>query len=125
MQTRSQQKQEPITSLVPELPKVYTRKSDRSRKSMDAFSPIIPLHAETKVSEQIEKGKGKMIESERNQTSIDKEPTLSEMFKGGNRPQTRPWNKLRLNIKMKQNPKLEREFIDIDKTPQKDLIINK
>jgi len=39
------------------------------------------------------------------------------MFKGGKIPHTEPWNKLRLKIKLKQNPELAKEVIDVDKTP--------
>jgi len=39
------------------------------------------------------------------------------MFRGGKIPHTNPWNKLRLNIKLKENLELAKEVIEIHKTP--------
>lgn len=58
-----------------------------------------------------------MIEPEAEQTPVEKEPTLVEMFKDGKRPHTRPWNKMKLNVKLKQNPGLAKEVIGVDKNP--------
>ena len=40
---------EPVLPLVPELPRVYSRKSDRLRKTKDSSPPIVPLPAEKEV----------------------------------------------------------------------------
>jgi len=50
-----------------------------------------------------EQTKGKEIEAE---PQDEEEPSLFQIFKGGKRPHTRPLNKLRLKIKLKQNTNL-------------------
>lgn len=83
------------------------------------------LPAETKVVNPIENVKGNTIEREIEQKIPKKERIVAEMFKGGKRPHIILWNRISLNIKLKQNPELAKEVINADNTPQKDLIINR
>lgn len=79
-------------------------------------SPVEASPADTTMPEII---KGKEVEVE-----TQTEETLSETLKGGIMPHTRPKNKLRLKTKLRSNPDLAKEVIDVDNVPVKDLIIN-
>ena len=116
VQTKSWKRVEKNSPPVPQLPKVCTRRSNRLRKAQQAPPPPtknphtenLPIenHPNESLligSQLLKKTKGKMTEPQNERALTEKEPTLFELFKRGKRAHTRPWNKLRLNIKLKLN----------------------
>jgi len=72
LQTRSQEKVKPVPPFFLQLPKVYTKKSERKRKIKESPSSSVPLPTETKVSKQTKKGKENMIDLEIEPKNIEK-----------------------------------------------------
>lgn len=74
--------------------------------------------------QNIIKGKEVKVESQAKKHPVEETP-LFETLKGSKHAHTRPTNKLRFKIKLRSNPNLDKEVIDVENMPSKELIINK
>ena len=122
----------PSTSFGPKIPKVYWRKLSTHYKP-DLIFPVnvaIDIDASQVVTPPFEPSPGSITKMQvpkgkETQVETKEEVILFKVFSGGKRPHTRPTNKLIYKIKLRNNPKLANEVIDVDNMPIKDLIINR
>lgn len=86
--------------------------------SPQVVTPPVEISPVNKAKRGVIKGKKENIETQ-------EDDTLFEVFKAGKRPHTRPTNKFRYKIKLRNNPELGKVVIDVENMPLKDLIINR
>lgn len=107
-----------------EMRKVYTRRIRRILERKAMSPPLMSSPEHTKVFEPIEEIEAEAVDPETEKIEVVEESTLAEIY-GERRLHTIPLNKLRLKFKLKQNPSLTQQVIEVDNTPHRYMVINK